>query len=114
MWILRIGVCGEFIGHGVFALQGKKEWSAWLVQLFGVSPESAGIALFLIGLSDIFVGTLVLVRPVHHLLLWGAVWGFATALVRPVVGLPIWDFVERWANWAAPLALYYWMKKQKD
>jgi len=25
-WILRIAVAGEFIGHGVFALQGKEGW----------------------------------------------------------------------------------------
>lgn len=23
-WVLRVAVAGEFIGHGVFALQGKK------------------------------------------------------------------------------------------
>ena len=23
-WVLRIAVAGEFLGHGVFALQGKK------------------------------------------------------------------------------------------
>lgn len=25
-WVLRIAVAGEFVGHGVFALQGKKAW----------------------------------------------------------------------------------------
>ena len=25
-WVLRIAVAGEFIGHGVFALQGKEGW----------------------------------------------------------------------------------------
>jgi len=25
-WTLRIAVAGEFIGHGVFALQGKQDW----------------------------------------------------------------------------------------
>jgi hypothetical protein len=28
-----------------------------------------------------------------------------TALIRPISGDPIWDFVERFANFAAPLAL---------
>lgn len=32
--------------------------------------------------------------------------GFLTALARPLAGQPIWDFVERWANWGAPLSLY--------
>ena len=32
---------------------------------------------------------------------------FLTALARPIAGDPIWDFVERTANWATPLALLY-------
>jgi hypothetical protein len=42
-----------------------------------------------------------------------AFWGFWTALVRPLVGMPIWDFIERFANWAAPLALFYVYKNRK-
>jgi len=46
-------------------------------------------------------------------LLWMVFWGFWTALLRPIVGMPIWDFVERWANWGAPLALYFLLKDKK-
>ena len=35
-WVLRVAVAGEFIGHGVFALQGKKDWIGWFAN-FGVS-----------------------------------------------------------------------------
>jgi len=28
-WVLRIAVAGEFLGHGVFAMQGKKDWIGW-------------------------------------------------------------------------------------
>jgi uncharacterized membrane protein YphA (DoxX/SURF4 family) len=28
-WVLRISVAGEFIGHGVFAVQDKKDWIGW-------------------------------------------------------------------------------------
>ena len=28
-WILRVSVAGEFLGHGVFALQGKQQWIDW-------------------------------------------------------------------------------------
>lgn len=104
-WILRVAVAGEFIGHGVFALQGKKQWVEWFT-IFGISD--AGVAtqlLFFIGLLDIAVALVVLVWPVRAVLLWAAFWGFWTALMRPIAGDPIWDFVERWANWGAPLAL---------
>ena len=104
-WVLRISVAGEFIGHGVFALQGKKDWIGWF-GTFGITD--AGIAtqiLFFIGLVDIVLALLILIKPVRLALLWMIFWGFWTALIRPIVGMPIWDFVERSANWGAPLAL---------
>lgn len=116
-WILRIAVAGEFIGHGVFALQGKQAWIGWFAT-FGISdPEVARQLLFLVGVLDVAMGVLVLVRPVRIVLLWMVFWGFWTALLRPIVGEPIWDFVERWANWGAPLALLLtigWPKTWKE
>ena len=103
--VLRIAVAGEFIGHGVFALQGKKQWIDWF-SIFGISDAgTAAQLLFLVGLVDVTLAILILIKPVRIALLWMAFWGFWTALVRPLVGEPIWDFVERWANWGAPLAL---------
>lgn len=113
-WVLRVAVAGEFIGHGVFALQGKKDWIGWF-STFGVTD--AGLAaklLMIVGLMDIALAILILIKPVRLALLYMAVWGFWTALVRPLVGMPIWDFVERSANWGAPLALLFligWPKK---
>lgn len=104
-WVLRISVAGEFLGHGVFALQAKKDWINWFSK-FGVSDTgTAAQLLFIIGLTDILLAILVLIKPVRLALLWMILWGFWTALLRPLVGMPIWDFVERWANWGAPLAL---------
>lgn len=104
-WILRIAVAGEFIGHGVFALQGKKAWIGWF-STFGISDVgTATQLLFLVGLMDIALALLILIKPVRIALLWMTFWGFWTALLRPIVGEQIWDFLERWANWGAPLAL---------
>lgn len=113
-WILRIGVAGEFIGHGVFALQGKSGWFKYF-EAFGISdPATIVPLLFAVGVVDIALAVLVLVKPIKPLILWMAAWGLWTALVRwPFGGDPVWDFVERWANWAAPLALYYVLKKGK-
>lgn len=116
-WILRISVAGEFIGHGVFALQGKKDWIGWFAQ-FGVTDAgTATQLLFIIGIIDIALAILILIKPVRLALLWMVFWGLWTALLRPIVGMPIWDFVERWANWGAPLALLLmvgWPKNIKD
>ena len=116
-WILRIAVAGEFIGHGVFALQGKKAWIEWF-SIFGISDaELATQLLFLVGVIDIVLAILILIKPIRIALLYMAFWGFWTALLRPIVGEPIWDFVERWANWGAPLALLLligWPKNWKE
>ncbi len=104
-WVLRVAVAGEFLGHGMLALGGKAQWVEWFSS-FGISD--AGLAaqlLFLVGVSDVALALLVLLKPIRLALLWMAFWGFWTALVRPLVGEPLWDFVERFANWGAPLAL---------
>lgn len=111
-WVLRLGVAGEFVGHGVFALEGKKQWVGWMQQITGVDVGMATQLMFLVGLLDLTVALVVLIKPLKPVLLWAAFWGFWTALLRPLVGEPIWDFVERWANWAAPLALFLLIKKE--
>lgn len=115
-WILRVGISGEFIGHAVFALQAKEGWIKYFTAI-GISAESAVQLMPIIGTMDLFLGLLILVKPIRGVLLWMAAWGFITALARPISGDPIWDFIERFANWAAPLALifyYGWPQKVKD
>ena len=104
-WVLRVAVFGSFLGHGMFALQGKTQWIGWIPQLTGADAGTAATLLTMVGLLDILVSLVVLIKPIRVVLLWATLWGFWTALVRPLVGEPIWDFVERWANWGAPLAL---------
>lgn len=111
-WILRIAVAGEFIGHGVFALQGKKQWIDWIGQITGAQNELAVKLLFIVGITDLLVAMIIFFKPIKPVLLWAAFWGFWTALVRPLVGEPIWDFVERFANWGAPLALYFILRSK--
>lgn len=110
-WILRVAVAGEFLGHGMLALQQKAQWLGWIQEILRAEPATATVLLTVIGTMDVALAVLVLVKPVKPILLWMAFWGFFTALIRPIVGEPIWDFIERFANWGAPLALYYLLKK---
>ena len=115
--VLRIAVAGEFIGHGVFALQGKAQWVGWFSKFGVTDPGLSARLLFFVGLLDIALAALVLIKPIRLALLWMTFWGLWTALLRPIVGEPVWDFVERWANWGAPLALLLlmgWPKTLRD
>jgi hypothetical protein len=115
-WVLRIATAGSFLGHGVFALQVKAGWIPYFTAL-GFAPETATTLLPLIGIMDVALALLVLIRPIRIALPWMALWGVWTALLRPITGDPIWDFVERWANWGAPLALLLllgWPKQARD
>ena len=105
-WILRIGVFGTFLGHGVFALLGKQSWIPYFTSI-GIAEANAIVLLPLIGVLDILVAVSALIKPVRVVLIYASVWALMTALIRPISGEPIWDFVERTANWAAPLALLY-------
>lgn len=109
--LLRLAVFGEFLGHGMFAVQGKTQWVGWITKLSGFDAATATKILLVVGLCDILVAFWILVKPIKPVLLWAILWGFLTALLRPIVGEPFWDFVERWANWGAPLAVLYLMKK---
>ena len=103
-WILRLGIFGAFLGHGVFALGVKASWLPYFASV-GIAESTATTLLPMIGALDLLVAFLVLVKPLKVVLVWATFWGFLTALIRPISGDPIWDFVERWANWTAPLAL---------
>ena len=116
-WVLRIAVAGEFIGHGALALEGNPQWVGWIQKFISVDVGLATQLLFLIGLMDIIFAITVLIKPIPVLLLWMAIWGFWTAILRPIMGQSIWDFVERSANWGAPLALLLtvgWPKSFKE
>lgn len=118
-WALRLGVFGEFLGHGVLALQGKSDWINWIHQMLGTDMKTSAMLLTAVGLLDCLVAVIVLFakRIPKVVLAWAVIWGFWTALVRPLVGQSVLDFVERWANWGAPLALLFhlgWPKKASE
>lgn len=103
-WVLRLGVAGEFVGHGWV---GTGRPAAWLpfFQVFGFSPDFAYAMMPLIGAWDIGVGLLMLALPMRWLLIWTAVWGLFTAFLRPLAGQGWWEFLERAGNYGVPLAL---------
>ena len=116
-WVLKIAIAGEFVGHGLLAIGGKADWIKWIGMMIHTNPETSAMLLWWIGGFDLVVALIVLLRPIPAILLWATFWAFWTALVRPFVGVGWLDFVERSANWGAPLALLLisgWPKSIKE
>ena len=111
-WILRVGVFGTFIGHGILAFSVKAKWIPYLVTV-GFSIEQAQAIMPFIGVLDIIVAVWILLKPNKYIILWAFTWALATATIRPLSGEPFLEFVERSANWAVPLALF-WFRYKKN
>jgi hypothetical protein len=112
-WILRIGVFGTFLGHGMNAVHIKPSWIVYLTA-YGFSTDTAKTLMPLIGILDVIIAFIVLIYPMRIILIWAILWAFATAVTRVVAGEAIWEFVERAANWAAPLSLLLLQGKPKS
>ena len=108
-WVLKIGVFGIFLGHGIYAIQVNQAWVPFLEEV-GFSNDLAIQIMPYIGYLDIIVAVSVLIKPLRIILIWAIFWAFLTALMRPIAGGSILDFVERAGNWATPLALLLLIK----
>lgn len=104
-WVLRIAVGMTFLGHGIFAIQSNPNWLKYL-EFVGFSIENAEKVIVIIGVLDVLVAITIILKPYKYVVLWAFLWTFSTALIRPLAGESIWQFVERASNWAVPLALF--------
>ena len=104
-WILRIAMSMTFLGHGIFAIKGNPYWIKYL-EWVGFSLVNAEKIIVMIGVLDVLVAITIILKPFKYVALWAFIWAFSTALIRPLTGESIWQFVERASNWAVPLALF--------
>ena len=109
IWILKIGVFGIFLGHGIYAIQSNPKWIPFL-EIVGFSNKLAIQIMPYIGMLDILIAISVLIKPLRFILVWAILWAFLTALMRPIAGGSILDFIERAGNWVTPLALLLLLK----
>jgi hypothetical protein len=114
VWILLLGAAATFTAHGMEALEhygrfvdliigSADRWIGW-----DVSQAQAETALTIIGVHDILLAALLLMRRWRWIAGWMALWGFATALSRvSAMGGDSWhQAAARMANGAVPLALF--------
>lgn len=107
-WILRLATAGAFIGHGAYgAIVEKPGWYPFFGE-FGIGRATVEERHLMIwaGGFEMLLGALALVAPVAALLLFMAIWKIGTEFVwYPLTEKPAFEFVERWSNYSAPLAL---------
>ncbi len=108
-WIFRIAVCAEFVGHGAFGLITKSAWLPYF-GFVGIPDWLAWQLMPVIGAFDVTLGLLTLCRPMPVVLLYMAVWGFWTAVLRPLTGEGWWELLERAGNYGVPLAFLCWSR----
>ena len=107
-WLLRLATAGAFIGHGAYgAIMEKPGWYPFFGEL-GINRATvdAQSLMIWVGGFEMLLGVLALVLPVRALLLFMVAWKLGTEFLwYPLADKPAWEFVERWSNYVAPLAL---------
>jgi len=114
LWILLLGAAATFVAHGLEALQhygrfvdliigSAKTWLGW-----NVSQSNAENLLTAIGIHDLLLAALLLLRRWRWVAGWMALWGFITAFSRVTsTGGADWhQSLIRIANGGVPLALF--------
>jgi hypothetical protein len=118
-WLLRVGVGGTFIGHGAFALLGKEKFLKWIMEFTGADLALGAKLLLTVGIVDVLVGLIILIKPIRGILLWAIIWTSWTSIMRmlPFIGDPIWELFEKIIAPTSALALLLllgWPKNLKD
>jgi hypothetical protein len=92
-----------FIGHGAFGIITKPDWVPFFA-VVGIPERMAYVLMPLVGAVDIAAGVAILLAPAPGVLVYMAVWGLWTALLRPLSGDNIWETLERAGNYGVPFA----------
>ncbi|MEN9348003.1 MAG: hypothetical protein RLZZ77_1514 [Bacteroidota bacterium] len=115
-WLLRFGMLGCFVGHGIWGLLHKPGWLPFF-EIYFIPKHIAYQLMPFVGIMDILIGVVAFFKPNRTILIWAAFWTLFTALLRPCAGMGMSEFFERGGNYGLPLALLYivgWPKTTKD
>ena len=100
-YTLRVATAFCFIGHGSFGIITKAVWCNYFA-VFGIGTDLAYKLMPWLGSFDILLGLMVLILPLRIIPAWLVVWGFITALCRPLSGEHFAEFIERAGNFGVP------------
>jgi len=104
-WTMRITAALCFVGHGAWGIITKEAWLPFFASQ-GISEQVAWHLMPIIGLVDIGMALLLLIKHLRIVLVWMLIWSLWTAILRPISGTPgMWEFFERAGNFAPPFIL---------
>jgi len=120
-WVLRVAIAVVFICHGVEAFLQHPRFLDYIIGSadrmlgLGISEAQAGMLLRIIGIVDVAVAFVVLIRPYRGVLYWMAFWGLITALARVTTyGFDVYyEVLVRFPHFLAPLAVVFLVKAVK-
>lgn len=115
-WCLRITISLLLLGHGGFgAFQNKKMLIDQLLAV-GITPVPQVASQLLYGMGWLELILAVAVLFVRSPTLWALilVWKVATELLYPLSGDYVWEFIERFGDYVAPLALMFLFKTESS
>ena len=104
VWVLQLTTAALLIGHGGLGLIAHKAGLAKHYAALGAGQPAALVPV--IGAFEFFLAALVLLRPRPGLFVVICVWKIATESLFLVAGAPVWELIERFGSYAAPLALF--------
>ncbi len=106
-WALRITTAMLLVGHAGLGLFSRK---------MGLAHHYEALGLFggitpAVGAFEMFLAAIVLLRPSPAFLVGVAAWKLGTESLFLVAGSPIWEVIERFGSYTAPLALAVLMRR---
>ena len=115
-WVLRCSIAAQLISHGLYGVVEGKQLLIGHFASVGLpgswmDPESF---LITVGLFEIAVGAMILLRPIRAVLLLVILWEVFLGLLYPISGLPasehpqaylIFRTLERFGDYAGPFGL---------
>lgn len=118
--LLRVAVAVVFLTHGIEALVHHARYIDLIIGSgenlleWRITEGQAKVALTVIGVLDVVVAVLVLVRPFPALLWWIVAWGLITALSRMTsLGWGAYpEVLTRSTHFLVPLALVHWCHRK--
>jgi len=104
--VLRVAVALALIGHAGLGLFQQKAGLLDMYARVGLPSTIEGIPLAVaIAWFELALAAAVLLRPLRSLLVFVCVYKIMMGLLHPVSGALWWEFIERGADYMAPIAL---------